>query len=239
MPRLSPVRAAGALFVLIGLSLLSISGIGLYGEIRATRAQVNVIPPFTATPAETATPTTIPTLTLAPIPKPKHTLSPGEALARDLWEVVQCDCQADLYDCEDFETPFLMLLCHSQCLEETGTDIHRLDENRDGKPCDTSSLWPTSRPATPAPTETPSPAPSGPLMVIKWVNTGKEYVDLANEGNQTQDLAGWVLLSQRGAQSCELRGGDRSRRDPASLGDGRGPQRRGLLLRLRVAHLEQ
>jgi len=58
----------------------------------------------------------------------------------------------------------------------------------------------------PLPTETPQPAHDGPFVVITRVNKRDEYVSLTNEGNQAQDLSGWVLLSTKGDQSCSLQG---------------------------------
>lgn len=42
--------------------------------------------------------------------------------------------------------------------------------------------------------------------MIAGVNKSAEYVDIQNTGGTAQDLAGWVLLSERGSQSCGLGG---------------------------------
>jgi len=64
----------------------------------------------------------------------------------------------------------------------------------------------TPQPTRMPPTATPQPLASGPHVVIGRVSKSNEYVDLTNEGNLPQDLSGWGLLSERGAQSCELQG---------------------------------
>lgn len=62
------------------------------------------------------------------------------------------------------------------------------------------------------PTETPIPAtatptaPSGPVLTIVAVNKRDEFVDIQNIGDAPQDLGGWHLLSERGAQDCPLGG---------------------------------
>lgn len=67
------------------------------------------------------------------------------------------------------------------------------------------SPQPTATPA--APTQTLTPAPPAPArLVIIAVNKREEWVDIRNEGGQPQDLAGWVLLSEKGSQSCPLAG---------------------------------
>lgn len=44
----------------------------------------------------------------------------------------------------------------------------------------------------------------GADVVITGVNKSAEYVDIANRGDQPQDLGGWVLLPERGSQACGL-----------------------------------
>jgi hypothetical protein len=63
---------------------------------------------------------------------------------------------------------------------------------------------PTQPPASPSPTDTPAPA--GPSVIIVTVDKKAEYVDIKNTGGAPQDLAGWHLLSERGAQDCPLGG---------------------------------
>lgn len=57
----------------------------------------------------------------------------------------------------------------------------------------------------PPPTET-APAALGARVVIIAVNKREEYVDIQNQGDQAQDLGGWVLRSERGSQDCGLGG---------------------------------
>ena len=53
---------------------------------------------------------------------------------------------------------------------------------------------------------TPTRAPSGPDVRIVAVDKREEYVDVQNYGDQLEDLAEWVLVSERGGQMCELAG---------------------------------
>lgn len=54
------------------------------------------------------------------------------------------------------------------------------------------------------PTAVPPPAPGG--VVITGVNKRAEYVDLLNQGGSDIDLTNWVLVSEKGPQSCTLSG---------------------------------
>ena len=65
-------------------------------------------------------------------------------------------------------------------------------------------LLPTATPLPP--TNTPAPAPAGPRVVVAAVNKEAEYVDIQNTGGEPQDLGGWRLFSERGAQDCPLAG---------------------------------
>lgn len=47
---------------------------------------------------------------------------------------------------------------------------------------------------------------SGPKIRIVRVNKDAEYVDIVNEGDEAQNLSGWVLVSERGNQRCRLGG---------------------------------
>lgn len=93
----------------------------------------------------------------------------------------------------------------------------------------TPALSPTD---TPRPTETPSPTPTSPTSPLETPTVGptptfpssvlptpeggsitidlvekiSEYVFIFNEGEQAQDLEGWVLVSDRGDESCPLSG---------------------------------
>jgi hypothetical protein len=64
----------------------------------------------------------------------------------------------------------------------------------------------TEIPPTQAPLPTNTPPPSGPVVRIDYVNKRSEYVDIHNYGSQAQDLTGWVLISEKGSQSCGLGG---------------------------------
>jgi len=59
--------------------------------------------------------------------------------------------------------------------------------------------------ATTAPPTAP-PAPAGAVIRIIQVDKRAEFVDIRNEGDQPQDLSGWVLLSEKGEQACALSG---------------------------------
>jgi len=56
------------------------------------------------------------------------------------------------------------------------------------------------------PTSTPLPAAAGGQIIITTVDKAAEFVDLGNTSDQAIDLAGWVLLSEQGNQSCDLAG---------------------------------
>jgi endonuclease YncB( thermonuclease family) len=53
---------------------------------------------------------------------------------------------------------------------------------------------------------TVTPAPSAPKVEIISVNKRDEYVDIENNGNIDVNLAGWLLVSEKGNQSCPLSG---------------------------------
>ena len=48
--------------------------------------------------------------------------------------------------------------------------------------------------------------PGGGSIIIVTVNKPAEYVDIQNAGRAAQDLAGWVLVSEKGDQRCSLGG---------------------------------
>jgi hypothetical protein len=43
-------------------------------------------------------------------------------------------------------------------------------------------------------------------VIITTVNKREEWVDIQNVGGVLQDLGGWVLLSEKGNQACDLHG---------------------------------
>jgi hypothetical protein len=51
-----------------------------------------------------------------------------------------------------------------------------------------------------------TPAPSAPKVEIISVNKRDEYVDIENNGNIDVNLSGWLLVSEKGNQSCPLSG---------------------------------
>ncbi len=73
-------------------------------------------------------------------------------------------------------------------------------------------LWgaPPDGTGTPAPATAvavvPTLAPGEALVVVVAVDKRAEYVDIQNTGADAQDLAGWVLESERGRQRCTLGG---------------------------------
>lgn len=50
------------------------------------------------------------------------------------------------------------------------------------------------------------PASAGSAVVIVAVNKVEEYVDIANDNVNSIDLTGWVLVSEKGDQRCNLDG---------------------------------
>lgn len=66
---------------------------------------------------------------------------------------------------------------------------------------------PTNTPAavTTAPPPTQPPAAGGQIIITN-VNKRDEYVDLNNMGGQPVDISGWLLVSEKGNQTCTLGG---------------------------------
>ena len=64
----------------------------------------------------------------------------------------------------------------------------------------------TPVPPTEMPQPTAPPAPTGALIRIIAVDKRAEFVDIRNDGDQPQDLGGWVLVSEKGDQRCTLGG---------------------------------
>ncbi len=52
----------------------------------------------------------------------------------------------------------------------------------------------------------PSLEPSAGQVIILEVNKREEWVDIQNVGDYDVDLAGWILVSERGQQECPLSG---------------------------------
>lgn len=69
-----------------------------------------------------------------------------------------CDCSADLYNCEDFDTQQAAQACYDYCFSLLGIDLHRLDHDGNGVTCE--SLPPGPPTATPSPSPTPTDTPA-------------------------------------------------------------------------------
>jgi micrococcal nuclease len=70
-------------------------------------------------------------------------------------------------------------------------------------------FWGASPEPAPLPTDTPAPPappPGEAQVVIIAVDKRAEYVDIQNIGGAPQDLAGWLLVSEKGDQRCPLGG---------------------------------
>lgn len=74
------------------------------------------------------------------------------------------------------------------------------------QPTSTPAPLPTALPPTAVPEPTQPPAPSPASVIIVAVNKSAEFVDIQNVGGTDQDLAGWVLVSELGNQTCGLGG---------------------------------
>ena len=46
-------------------------------------------------------------------------------------------CARDAYNCSDFATQQEAQVVFDYCMEQVGTDVHRLDGNNDGVACET------------------------------------------------------------------------------------------------------
>ncbi len=58
----------------------------------------------------------------APLPAPASTSS--------------CDCSGNTKNCSDFSTHNEAQACYESCLSSVGTDVHRLDRDKDGEACE-------------------------------------------------------------------------------------------------------
>jgi endonuclease/exonuclease/phosphatase family metal-dependent hydrolase len=75
-----------------------------------------------------------------------------------------------------------------------------------GSPLATPTLVPTAPPGATATATLVPTAPPGATLRIIAVDKRDEFVDLANHGGNSVNLAGWVLRSERGRQDCPLDG---------------------------------
>ncbi|MEW6567021.1 MAG: lamin tail domain-containing protein [Chloroflexota bacterium] len=91
---------------------------------------------------------------------------------------------------------------------------HTPPPNSEVRTTSTVPVRPTSTKTTrPSPTETalltdtpPPTALNGPRVVITSLDPIAEYVDIQNIGDTPQSLDGWLLVSERGNQTCMLAG---------------------------------
>jgi len=72
-------------------------------------------------------------------------------------------------------------------------------------PLPTNTPAPTAMPTEP-PAPTQPPPPSSSLVEIINVDKREEFVDIRNNNAAAVDLAGWVLVSEKGNQACGLSG---------------------------------
>ena len=47
-----------------------------------------------------------------------------------------CSCTGDLYNCKDFSSRSAAQSCYDYCMRQTGRDVHKLDNDRDGRVCE-------------------------------------------------------------------------------------------------------
>jgi hypothetical protein len=100
-----------------------------------------------------------------------------------------------------------------QCRANYAASHQRLVQHLANLPAAIGALAPTATtapieaaPPTPTPELAPTQAPASGSVIIAAVHYSDEYVELQNTGSQPQDLSGWRLLSERGAQDCMLSG---------------------------------
>lgn len=97
-------------------------------------------PTTTATATTTSTPSVTPTTTVTSTSTPTATATP--TLVPTPGGVGDCACTGDLYNCPDFPNQGAAQACLEHCLNETGQDIHRLDQDNDGTACESlPPLW--------------------------------------------------------------------------------------------------
>ena len=70
----------------------------------------------------------------------------------------------------------------------------------------TDTPVPPSTATQPAPTQSAATPTSGGSVLIIAVDKPAEFVDIQNLSNEPVDLGGWRLVSEKGSQSCPLRG---------------------------------
>jgi transcriptional regulator with XRE-family HTH domain len=96
----------------------------------------------TATATVTATSTPIPTATATQLPTSTPTVTATHTPVPTPGGVGNCSCSGDIYNCPDFSNQREAQSCFDHCLNETGRDIHKLDQDGDGVACESlPPLW--------------------------------------------------------------------------------------------------
>lgn len=128
------IAAAGGL-LLVGLLL----GAGAISAADGSGAFLPVVlrpeqPTLTPTPTATTAPTAEPTATNTPQPTATSTRQPPKGCST---------CAADTYNCSDFDTQADAQSCFDYCMEQVGSDVHRLDADGNGVACESLPDVPT------------------------------------------------------------------------------------------------
>lgn len=85
--------------------------------------------PFLSVPENTPTP--------APTSTPRPTNTPQPVATPTQPALGNCTvCNANVYNCSDFDTQAAAQACHDYCFEQVGFDVHRLDSDGDGEACE-------------------------------------------------------------------------------------------------------
>ena len=50
---------------------------------------------------------------------------------------LDCQCSGNTYNCSDFSTHREAQALYDCCIEKVGSDVHRLDRDKDGSACET------------------------------------------------------------------------------------------------------
>jgi len=106
----------------------------------------SLTPTLTTTWTATATSTKTPTLTGSPTrtgtPTPTHTrtctrtTTPTLTATPTRTRVPVCDCSYNRYNCSDFDYQWQAQECFDYCWDLRGFDVHKLDRDGDGIPCE-------------------------------------------------------------------------------------------------------
>jgi LysM repeat protein len=64
---------------------------------------------------------------------PKYFEAPAPAVPPP---VASCECSSNLFDCEDFASPWVAQACFEHCRAVVGRDVHWLDRDGDGLACE-------------------------------------------------------------------------------------------------------